>query len=133
MPRQRLDDVHVSERAQQRMTRFYARTVEEVRQAVDHNPVVVVGMAWNKYVRRARRTLTRERIPHLYLEYGNYLFGWYRRLAIKLWSGWPTFPQVFVGGVLIGGAYELNQGLHDGSIRALLESVITSPDTYESV
>ena len=31
------------------------------------------------------------------------LEGFEKRLAIKLWSGWPTFPQVFVRGELIGG------------------------------
>jgi monothiol glutaredoxin len=33
--------------------------------------------------------------------------GWKKRLAIKLWTGWPTFPQIFHKGVLIGGAKDL--------------------------
>ena len=56
-----------------------------------------------------------------YLEYGSYLGGWRERLAIKLFTGWPTFPQVFVRGVLIGGADETAAGLADGSLRDRLD------------
>ena len=43
-----------------------------------------------------------------------------KRLAIKLWSGWPTFPQVFVRGVLIGGNDETRRAIADGSLKARL-------------
>jgi monothiol glutaredoxin len=33
-----------------------------------------------------------------------------------MWSGWPTFPMVFVKGVLIGGADDLNRLLHSGAL-----------------
>jgi glutaredoxin-related protein len=31
-----------------------------------------------------------------------------------MWSGWPTYPMVFVKGVLIGGASELERFLQRG-------------------
>jgi monothiol glutaredoxin len=34
---------------------------------------------------------------------------WQERLAIKMWSGWSTYPQVFVKGILIGGASDLKK------------------------
>ena len=43
-------------------------------------------------------------LAYKYLEYGSYLSGWQRRLALKMWTGWPSFPMVFVKGVLVGGA-----------------------------
>jgi glutaredoxin-related protein len=86
---------------------FHADTVAEVRRAVESQKVVVVGMAWNPNVSRARRILTEKGVTFTYLEYGNYLSGWKKRLAIKLWSGWPTFPQIFVDGVLIGGCSDM--------------------------
>ena len=46
--------------------------------------------------------------------------NWRERLAIKLWSGWPTFPQVFVKGALIGGFQELKGKLDDGSLKTEL-------------
>jgi monothiol glutaredoxin len=36
--------------------------------------------------------------PYQYLEYGNYFNTWRERNALKLWTGWPTFPMVFVKG-----------------------------------
>jgi len=41
-----------------------------------------------------------------------------RRLALKMWTGWPTFPMVFVKGVLIGGADELARLIEKGEVRA---------------
>lgn len=108
--------------ALEKMRAFHRDVVLEVQKAVRDNPVVVVGMGWNPNVRRARRALDEAGIAHTYLGYGNYLTGWRQRLAIKLWSGWPTFPQVFVAGQLIGGADQTQAALADGSLKALLPS-----------
>ena len=32
-------------------------------------------------------------IDFYYLEYGSYFSQWHRRLALKMWTGWPTFPM----------------------------------------
>jgi glutaredoxin-related protein len=37
-----------------------------------------------------------------------------------MWSGFPTFPQVFVRGTLIGGFTDTRKALEDGSLRKLL-------------
>jgi len=103
--------------AQLVMQNFHASVVDEVRQAVEARGVVVVGMLWNPHVGRARRALDRAGVPYRYLGYGSYLTGWKQRLAIKLWSGWPTYPQVFVDGELLGGANETLRALDDGSLR----------------
>jgi len=47
-------------------------------------------------------------------------FGWRERNALKLWTGWPTFPMVFVKGVLVGGAQDLDKLLKNGELRKLL-------------
>lgn len=120
MTRPELGQPAVSEHAAQKMTSFHAEVVAEVRAAVDNHPVVVVGMGWNPHVRRARRALEEAGIPHHYVGRGNYAVGWKERLAIKLWSGWPTFPMVFVRGVLIGGADQLQHELADGTFRQRL-------------
>jgi monothiol glutaredoxin len=104
------------------MAAFYGNVVLEVRGAVDQGGVVVVGMAQNPHVKRARETLEKAGIAFKYLEYGSYLSKWRVRLAIKLWSGWPTFPQVFVNGTLVGGADLTAAALEDGSLRRLLEA-----------
>lgn len=99
---------------------FQAAAVQQVSDAVARDEVVVVGMAQNPHVRNVRKALTDAGIAFTYLEYGSYLSQWKQRLAIKLWSGWPTYPQVFVRGALIGGEDLTKSQLADGTIKGLL-------------
>lgn len=105
--------------AQSKRASYHESVVAEVREAVASEEVVVVGMAWNPHVPKARKLLDGRGIPYRYLGYGNYLTGWRPRLAIKLWAAWPTFPMVFVNGTLVGGASDLGRALDDGSFEAL--------------
>lgn len=107
-----------SERALAAISRFYPEIIREVASAIARDPVVVVGMAQNPFVRKARKALTDAGVPYTYLEYGSYFSQWKPRLAIKMWSGWPTFPQVFVRGRLLGGAAETAAALADGTLKA---------------
>jgi glutaredoxin-related protein len=102
------------------MSAFNADVLLEVETAVQRDPVVVVGMAQNPHVKNVRKALTEAKIAFTYLEYGSYLSDWKKRLAIKLWSGWPTFPQVFVRGVLIGGEDLTKAAIADGSLGTRL-------------
>ena len=96
-------------------------TVDEVLQAIATHRVVVIGMGGNPFVFRARTLLRQQGIEHYYLGYGNYLQGWRRRNALKMWSGWPTFPMVFIHGVLIGGYQDLQTLIASGELHALLQ------------
>ncbi|MFO0626254.1 MAG: glutaredoxin [Polyangiales bacterium] len=99
----------VSPEADAVVASFHRELVDEVAAAVARDRVVVVGMAQNPVVKEARKLLTEANVAFTYLEYGSYLSQWRRRLAIKLWAGFPTFPMVFIDGVLVGGARELKQ------------------------
>lgn len=112
---------------------YESDTIKEVRDAVQKNAVVVVGMGWNPHVRRARRALDEANIPYTYLGYGNYLTGWGQRLAIKIWARWPTFPQIFVSGRLIGGADQTIEAIADGSLRRLMDSSAPTPVPVDKV
>jgi glutaredoxin-related protein len=104
------------------MSAFHADVVERVRRAVTEQPVVVVGMAQNPHVKNVRSALTEAGLLFTYLEFGSYFSNWRERLAIKLWSGWPTFPQVFVRGVLVGGEDLTKAAIADGSLRKRMEA-----------
>lgn len=117
----RLDLSHIAPAALEVMAAFHSDVVQEVKNAVDKEAIVVVGMAQNPVVKKARKALDAAGLPYKYLEYGSYLSEWRRRLAIKLWSGWPTFPQVFVKGELLGGADQVERALADGSLKAKLD------------
>lgn len=118
--RKTLDARQIAPAAIQTLTTFHSAVIAEVERALQSNDVVVVGMAQNPHVKRARKLLTDAGVAFRYLEYGSYLSKWRERLAIKLWSGWPTFPQVFVRGVLIGGADHTQQALADGTLKSKL-------------
>ena len=115
--RQTLTPDQISKEALQKIESYHAIAVEEGKSAIQQNKVVVVGMAHNVFVRKARKLLDSKSIPFKYVEYGSYFSQWKPRLAVKLWSGWPTFPQVFVNGQLIGGYSDLNKLMQDGAIK----------------
>ena len=86
---------------------YHSVVVHEVSRAVAENGVVVVGMKQNPFVKKARKTLQQAGIEFNYVEYGSYTSQWNKRLALKMWSGWATFPMIFVDQTLIGGHAEL--------------------------
>ncbi len=114
--RPRLDEKLIAPAALSAMGSRHADTLREVEETVRRDPVVVVGMAQNPHVRKVRQALDQAGVAYTYLEYGSYFSRWSERLAIKLWSGWPTFPQVFVNGVLVGGEDLTKAKIADGSL-----------------
>lgn len=106
MNRPLLSPERISPPLLQTMAAYHRQTIDEVVAAIAAHRIVVVGMAQNPFVKKARHALEKAGAEFRYLEYGSYLSMWKPRLAIKMWSGWPTFPQVFVDGVLIGGHAE---------------------------
>lgn len=87
---------------------------------VQTNDVVVVGMAMNPFPGRARRLLDELRIRYEYLELGSYFSQWRVRLALKMWTGWPTFPMIFVKRTLVGGFEDLKRLADSGELVRLL-------------
>jgi monothiol glutaredoxin len=119
-PRPHLEDKSLAPAVLSAMESFHADVVREVRETVGRDHVVVVGMAQNPHVGNVRRALDAAGIAFTYLEYGSYFSKWKERLAIKLWSGFPTFPQVFVNGTLIGGEDLTKAAIADGSLKSSL-------------
>src|SRR5689334_2179885 len=99
------------------VSNFHRGIVDEVAAAVTRDRVVVVGMAQNPVVKNARKLLDQEGVSYKYLEYGSYFSKWKERLAIKLWAGFPTFPMVFIDGVLVGGNSELVKLKNEGKLK----------------
>jgi len=111
-----LSNEHLSPQAAQSIASYHSSVVDEVAHAVATHKVVVVGMRANPFVKKACQALEEKNITYKYLGYGGYLSKWKERLAIKLWSGWPTYPQVFVDGKLVGGAMDLKKLLSEGKL-----------------
>lgn len=115
--RKTLAESQMDPTALQAVSSYYSDFVDQVQKAIQENHVVVVGMGQNPFCKKARKALEEKNIAFKYIEKGNYFGDWKPRLALKLWSGWPTFPQVFVGGKLIGGYTELAQRLEKGPLN----------------
>ena len=81
---------------------------------------MLLGMGMNPFPKKARKLLDAAGIAYKYLEYGNYLNTWRERNALKLWTGWPTFPMVFVKGMLVGGANDLKALIANGEMKTML-------------
>ncbi|HEV8094316.1 MAG TPA: glutaredoxin domain-containing protein [Burkholderiales bacterium] len=120
MSRPILDESRIHPAVRDKVATNRIDIVREVKAAIAANAVVVVGMRQNPNPRRARRTLDAANITYKYLEYGSYLSEWRRRNALKMWTGWPTFPMVFVKGVLVGGADDLEKLIASGELAKLL-------------
>lgn len=106
-----LEAAKISGPAMTAIESFHSQVVKEVQVVVANNPYVIIGMKQNPVVRSAIKLVEQNNISYKYIEYGSYLSKWKERLAIKLWSGWPTFPMVFIDGKLIGGCAELKEFL----------------------
>lgn len=122
MPRLLLDETATHPAIRERVAGYHTDIVQQVRSAAATHAILVVGMAGNPWCRRARKSLGAARQGHHYLEYGSYLRDWRLRLALKMWTGWATFPMVFVRGQLIGGAQDLDRLIASGELQRLLAS-----------
>jgi len=120
MARRTLEEARIHPEIRDRIANYRDEIVREVEAAVAANPVVVVGMRHNPFPAKACRALDAAGVGYRYLEYGSYLRDWRRRLALKMWAGWPTFPMVFVKGVLVGGASDLDKLIASGELQEML-------------
>jgi monothiol glutaredoxin len=120
MPRTILEEARLHPAIRATVANLNADIVHNVQAAATSNPVLVVGMAGNPIVRRARKALAAAGVAYQYLEYGSYFSEWRKRNALKMWTGWPTFPMVFVKATLVGGAQEIEALIANGELKRTL-------------
>lgn len=122
MPRAVLDEAHLHPAIRQFVAAYHQPVVAAVQSALAAHAVVVVGMGINPFPKKARAALTAAGVPHHYIGFGSYFSQWRERTALKMWTGWPTFPMVFVRGTLVGGAADVARLLASGELQALLRA-----------
>ena len=120
MPRPILDEQRIHSAIRSKVEGNHQSIVQEVMAAIKGNDVVVVGMGLNPFPKQACKALDSIQQPYKYLEYGNYFNNWRKRNALKMWTGWPTFPMVFVKGTLVGGANDLKKLIASGEFKKTL-------------
>ena len=117
MTRKILDASQVHPAIRNQVSNYQHQIVAEVESAVAAHRITVVGMAQNPSCKKARQALTAAGLSFHYLEYGSYFGKWRERGALKMWTGWPTFPMVFAEGSLIGGYTDLKRLLASGELK----------------
>ncbi|MDR7378790.1 glutaredoxin-related protein [Rhodoferax ferrireducens] len=122
MPRSLLEEARIHPAIREKVATHQQAIVQEVQAAVAAHAVVVVGMGINPWPKKACKALEAAGIAHHYLEYGSYLSQWRPRGALKMWTGWPTFPMVFVQGTLVGGFTDLERLVQSGALAKMLAS-----------
>jgi glutaredoxin-related protein len=120
MPRHFLDESRIHPAVRETVANHHRHMVDQVEAAIAKHPVLVVGMALNPMPKKARAALDVAGIDHGYLEFGSYFNSWRERNALKMWSGWPTFPMVFVKGILVGGATDVQALIVSGELKKML-------------
>ena len=120
MPRTLLDEARIHPAIRTRIADHHADLIRAIAATIAAHAVVVIGMAMNPFPKKARKALAAAGIAHEYCEYGSYFSDWRRRTALKMWSGWPTLPMIFVKGELIGGADDLQKLIGSGELQRML-------------
>lgn len=98
----------------------YQQTVADIEAELPRHDIVMVGMKQNPFPKKARELLDAQGLRYHYMEYGSYFSEWKRRSAIKMWTGWQTFPMIFVKGQFIGGFDDLKALVNSGELKKLL-------------
>jgi glutaredoxin-related protein len=105
---------------QEKIATYRQDQVAQVKGLIAAHRLVVVGMSQNPFPKKARRFLDQKGIAYEYLGIGSYFSEWKPRLVLKMWTGWPTFPMIFLDGTLIGGFQDLERLEASGELgRAL--------------
>jgi glutaredoxin-related protein len=112
-----LEEAKIHPAVRDKISSYRSEILKEVQGAIAASGVVVVGMRQNPFPKKACRLLDANGIAYRYLEYGSYFSEWRKRLVLKMWTGWPTFPMIFVKGVLIGGFQDLERLIQNGELK----------------
>jgi len=115
-----LPEAQIHPAASAKLASYRKEEVDALKALIAAHRLLIVGMAQNPFPKKARRLLDEKGIAYEYLGIGSYLGEWKRRLALKLWTGWPTFPMIFVDGLFIGGFVELAALVESGELQKQL-------------
>jgi len=90
------------------------------------NPVSLFALEWCEFCWSVRKMLARFEVPYQSFDLDSVAFqqnnlGGDIRAALLERTGERTIPQIFIGGIHIGGATELFDACRDGTMKRLLE------------
>lgn len=108
-------------------------TEEKIREQLANNPIILYmkGVPDKPECGFSAKTvgiLKQTAIPYTYV---NVLAAPFIREKLPSISHWPTYPQLFVNGELVGGCDIVDAMNNDGSLLPLLQAAESKPDSAE--
>ncbi|KPJ89967.1 MAG: glutaredoxin [Gammaproteobacteria bacterium SG8_11] len=106
------------------------KTSEIIRKQVTENPVIIYmkgtpQMPQCGFSGNAVNALNSTGLPYAYI---NVLENDRIFQALPEYADWPTFPQIYIGGELVGGGDNVMEMVKDGSLKPAMEKAITASE-----
>lgn len=124
-PKKRIYHVHV-------FNKQYTELLTNLANQIETDTVVVIDISNGAYIEKIDSIFRMKGLEISYVEVGTPFTKIQERDAIKAWSGWHTFPQIFVNGYLIGGHEELRKAFDDGTLDKIINVKKTTKSTPNS-
>ena len=104
------------------------KTSEIIQKQITENPVIIYmkgipEMPQCGFSGNAINALRSTGLPFAYI---NVLENTRIFQGLPEFSDWPTFPQVFIGGELVGGGDDVAEMARDGSLKPAMESALNT-------
>lgn len=108
--------------------------LERIKQQVENNPVVIYmkgtpEMPRCGFSQRASQALAATGLPFAYV---NVLEDPEIFDNLPCYADWPTFPQIYINGELIGGCDITLELYQNGELQKLMDAAINKPGTQST-
>lgn len=110
------------------------KTSEIIKNQVTENPVIIYmkgtpQMPQCGFSGNAINALNSTGLPYAYV---NVLENDRIFQALPEFADWPTFPQIFIAGELVGGGDNVVEMMKDGSLKPMMEQAISAAEANTS-
>ena len=100
-------------------------TEDKIRQQIANNPVIIYmkGTGDNPQCGFSQAAVEALKSASIDFAYVNVLEAPFIREKLPKVSNWPTYPQLFIAGELVGGSDVICEMVKDGSLQSLYQKV----------
>jgi len=108
-------------------------TAETINQQITENPVLIYmkGVPENPECGFSAKAVAALKSTGIAFAYVNVLASPFIREKLPHISKWPTYPQLFVAGELVGGADIVDDMAKAGTLKPLLEAAVANNASME--
>jgi len=98
--------------------------LDKIKQQVEENPIIIYMKGTPKFPQcgfsmRAAQAMTQSEVPFAYV---NVLEDMEVYESLPHFANWPTFPQIYIGGELVGGCDITLELSANGELKKMMEA-----------